>query len=107
MELEHWKIIEEKRIPEAHLIEETALKMVEWEKEKSRAANEAAEAAQMRVEIEVQKRIKAEKKVLKETEEKKKVLDALGQSHIVVKHQSLFHMIVVVLLFYFYFSVFK
>ncbi|XP_061950960.1 U-box domain-containing protein 35 [Populus nigra] len=107
MELEHWKIIEEKRIPEAHLIEETALKMVEWEKAKSRAANEAAEAAQMRVEIEVQKRIKAEKKVLKETEEKKKVLDALGQSHIVVKHQSLFHMIVVVLLFYFYFSVFK
>ncbi|KAG6741117.1 hypothetical protein POTOM_056605 [Populus tomentosa] len=107
MELEHWKIIEEKRILEAHLIEETALKMVEWEKAKSRAANEAAEAAQMRVEIEVQKRIKAEKKVLKETEEKKKVLDALGQSHMVVKHQSLFHMIVVVLLFYFYFSVFK
>ena len=105
MELEHWKIIEEKRIPEAHLIEETAWKMVEWEKAKSRAANEAAEAAQMRVEIEVQKRIKAEKKVLKE--EKKKVLDALGQSHIVVKHQSLFHMTVVVLLFYFYFSVFK
>ncbi|KAJ6863692.1 hypothetical protein NC652_040290 [Populus alba x Populus x berolinensis] len=107
MELEHWKIIEEKRILEAHLIEETALKMVEWEKAKSRAANEAAEAAQMRVETEVQKRIKAEKKVFKETEEKKKVLDALGQSHIVVKHQSLFHMIVVVLLFYFYFSVFK
>ncbi|XP_011018202.1 PREDICTED: U-box domain-containing protein 35 [Populus euphratica] len=107
MELEHWKIIEEKRILEAHLIEETALKMVEWEKAKSRAANEAAEAAQIRVEIEVQKRIKAEKKVLKETEEKKKVLDALGQSHIVVKQQSLFHMIVVVLLFYFYFSVFK
>ncbi|KAG6740110.1 hypothetical protein POTOM_057747 [Populus tomentosa] len=107
MELEHWKIIEEKRILEANLIQETALKMVEWEKAKSRAANEAAEAAQMRVEIEVQKRIKSEKKVLKETEEKKKVLDALGQSHIVVKHQSLFHMIVVVLLFYFYFSVFK
>ena len=48
MELEHWKIIEEKRILEAHLIEETALKMVEWEKAKSRAANEAAEAAQDR-----------------------------------------------------------
>ncbi|KAJ6296461.1 hypothetical protein OIU78_024337 [Salix suchowensis] len=107
MELEHWKIIEEKRVLEARLIEETSLKMVEWEKAKSKAANEAAEAAQMLVEIEVQKRIRAEKKALKEADEKKKVLDVLGQSQIAVKHQSLLHMIVVVLLFYFYFNVFK
>ncbi|KAB5514788.1 hypothetical protein DKX38_028694 [Salix brachista] len=107
MELEHWKMIEDKRVLEARLIEETSLKMVEWEKAKSKAANEAAEAAQMRVEIEVQKRIRAEKKALEEADEKKKVLDVLGQSQIAVKHQSLFHMIVVVLLFYFYFNVFK
>ncbi|KAJ6758856.1 ADENINE NUCLEOTIDE ALPHA HYDROLASES-LIKE SUPERFAMILY PROTEIN [Salix koriyanagi] len=107
MELEHWKIIEEKRVLEARLIEETSLKMVEWEKAKSKAANETAEAAQMLVEIEVQKRIRSEKKALKEADEKKKVLDVLGQSQIAVKHQSLLHMIVVVLLFYFYFNVFK
>ncbi|CAK7345792.1 unnamed protein product [Dovyalis caffra] len=107
MELEQWKMREEKRIQEVHQIEETALKMVEWERAKSKAANEAAEAAQMRIEIEVQKRIKAEKKALKEAEERKRVLDALSQSHIVVKHQSLYHMIVVVFVFYLYFSVFK
>ncbi|KAJ6435962.1 hypothetical protein OIU84_001068 [Salix udensis] len=107
MELEHWKMIQDKRVVEARLIEETSLKMVEWEKAKSKAANEAAEAAQMRVEIEVQKRIRAEKKALEEADGKKKVLDVLGQSQIAVKHQSLFHMIVVVLLFYFYFNVFK
>ncbi|KAJ6673109.1 hypothetical protein OIU85_012141 [Salix viminalis] len=107
MELEHWKMIEDKRVLEERLIEETSLKMVEWEKAKSKAANEAAEAAQMRVEIEVQKRIRAEKKALEEADEKKKVLDVLGQSQIAVKHQSLLHMIVVVLLFYFYFNVFK
>ncbi|KAJ6433208.1 hypothetical protein OIU84_017003 [Salix udensis] len=107
MDLEHWKMIQDKRVVEARLIEETSLKMVEREKAKSKAANEAAEAAQMRVEIEVQKRIRAEKKALEEADEKKKVLDVLGQSQIAVKHQSLLHMIVVVLLFYFYFIVFK
>jgi len=39
---------DEKRIQEAHLIEEIALKIVEWEKAKAKAANEAAEAAQKR-----------------------------------------------------------
>jgi hypothetical protein len=34
---------EEKRIQEAHLIEEIALKIVEWEKAKAKAANEAAQ----------------------------------------------------------------
>ena len=34
---------EEKRIEEAHLIEEIALKIVEWEKAKAKDANEAAQ----------------------------------------------------------------
>jgi hypothetical protein len=34
---------EEKRIQEAHLIEKTALEIVEWEKAKAKAANEAAQ----------------------------------------------------------------
>jgi hypothetical protein len=37
---------EEKRIQEAHVIEETALKIVEWEKAKAKAANEAAQKSE-------------------------------------------------------------
>lgn len=94
---------EEKRLQEANLAKETESEM-EREKTKWKVA---AEAAKKHIEKEVQKRVKAETKALKEAEEKKKVLDALGQSHIVLKYQSLFHVIAVLFLFYFYSSLFK
>jgi len=53
------------------------LAIAEKEKEKSKAAIEAAEAQKRIAELEAQKRLHAEMKALREAEEKKKVMDAL------------------------------
>ncbi|KAL9442273.1 hypothetical protein AB3S75_020719 [Citrus x aurantiifolia] len=100
VELEKWKMKEEKRLKETQMGEERG-------KAKIKAAIEAAEAAQKIAKLEVQKRVNAEAKALKEAEEKRKLLDALWQSHRVLKYQSLFHILVVLILFYFYFTVLR
>ncbi|KAE9462878.1 hypothetical protein C3L33_05213, partial [Rhododendron williamsianum] len=82
MELHRWKIEEQRRLEQAQLAEEAALAIAEKEKAKTKAAIEAAEAAQRIAELEAQKRMNAEMKALKESEEKKKVLDVLAQSDI-------------------------
>ncbi|WCJ30566.1 Protein kinase protein with adenine nucleotide alpha hydrolases-like domain [Euphorbia peplus] len=81
-ELQLWKMEEERRLEEARLAEEAALAIVEREKAKSKAAIEAAEAAQRIAEIESRKRIDAEMKVIKESEEKRRALDALAHSDV-------------------------
>ncbi|XP_035538611.1 U-box domain-containing protein 52-like isoform X2 [Juglans regia] len=80
VELQRWKLEEERRLEDARLAEEAALAIAAKEKAKSRAAIEAAEAAKRIAELEAKKRIHAEMKVLQETEEKKKAFDALAQS---------------------------
>lgn len=82
MELQRWKLEEEQRLEEARLAEESALATAEREKAKSRAAIEHAEAAQRLAQIEAQKRISAEMKALKESEEKNKVLTNLAKSDV-------------------------
>lgn len=77
MELQKWKLEEERRLEEARLAEETALAIAEKERAKSKAAIEAAEAQKRIAQLEAQKRLTAEMKALRESEEKKKVLDAL------------------------------
>lgn len=77
MELQKWKLEEERRLEEARLAEETALAVAEKERAKSKAAIEAAEAQKRIAQLEAQKRLTAEMKALRESEEKKKVLDAL------------------------------
>lgn len=77
MELKKWKLEEERRLEEARLAEETALAVAEKERAKSKAAIEAAEAQKRIAQLEAQKRLTAEMKALRESEEKKKVLDAL------------------------------
>ncbi|WVZ21616.1 hypothetical protein V8G54_008938 [Vigna mungo] len=77
VELQRWKIEEERRLEEARLAEETALAIAEKEKAKSKAAIEAAEAQKRIAELEAQKRLSAEMKALKESEEKRKVLESL------------------------------
>ncbi|CAA7015219.1 unnamed protein product [Microthlaspi erraticum] len=81
-ELQRWKLEEERKFEEAKHAEEAALATVEKERAKSKAAIEAAEAAQRIAEIESKKRINAEMKALKESEEKKKAVDALAHSDI-------------------------
>ncbi|KAG7972949.1 hypothetical protein I3843_07G206200 [Carya illinoinensis] len=80
VELQRWKLEEERRMEDARLAEEAALGIAAKEKAKSRAAIEAAEAAKRIAELEAKKRIHAEMNVLRETEEKKKAFDALAQS---------------------------
>ncbi|KAJ8564524.1 hypothetical protein K7X08_000984 [Anisodus acutangulus] len=80
MELSRWKVEEEQKLEEARLAEEAALAIAEKEKVKCRAALEVAAEAQRIAEREAQRRISAERKALKEAEEKKKVLDSLAQS---------------------------
>ncbi|XP_010252203.1 PREDICTED: U-box domain-containing protein 35-like isoform X2 [Nelumbo nucifera] len=77
-ELHRWKMEEERRLEEARLAEEAALAIAEKEKAKCKAAIEAAEAAQRIAELEAQKRLNAEMKAIKESEERKKVLESLA-----------------------------
>lgn len=74
------KVEEEHKLEEAKLAQEAAMAIAEKEKAKCKAAIEAAEAAQRIAELESRKRINAERKALKEAEEKKKVLDVLAHS---------------------------
>ncbi|KAG6391364.1 hypothetical protein SASPL_149118 [Salvia splendens] len=75
-ELQRWKMDEQRRLEEARIAEETALALAEKEKAKSKAALEHAEAAQRIAELEAQKRITAEMRALKETEEKGRSIQA-------------------------------
>lgn len=71
------------------MAQEAALAIVEKEKAKCKAAIEAAEAAQRIAELEAQKRIDAERKALKESEEKKKALDALAHTDVRYRKYSI------------------
>ncbi|XP_031500914.1 U-box domain-containing protein 35-like isoform X2 [Nymphaea colorata] len=81
-ELHRWKMEGEHKLDAARIAGETALAIAENEKAKCKAAIEAAEAAQRIAELEAQKRLNAEKKALREAEEKKKALDALANTDI-------------------------
>ncbi|KAL2346855.1 hypothetical protein Fmac_000855 [Flemingia macrophylla] len=89
VELQRWKVEEERRLEEARLAEEAALAIAEKEKAKSKAAIEAAEAQKRIAELEAQKRLTAEMKALKESEEKKKVLDAFVHGDIRYRKYSI------------------
>lgn len=80
---------EDHRLEEALFAEETARAIAEQEKAKCRAAIEATEAAQRLAELESQKRELAEKKAIKETEEKQKALQALNQNDIRYRKYSI------------------
>lgn len=80
---------ENRRLEEARLSEEAAMAVAEKEKAKCKAALEAAEAAQKIAELESQKRINAEMKALKESEEKKKALEALNQNDVRYRRYSI------------------
>ncbi|KAK1258545.1 U-box domain-containing protein 52 [Acorus gramineus] len=88
-ELHQWKLEEARKFEEARHAEEAALAMAEMEKAKARAALEAAEAAQRLAEVESQKRMSAEMKAKRETEEKKRVLDALAHTDVRYRRYSI------------------
>ncbi|PON76440.1 Phosphorylase kinase, gamma catalytic subunit [Parasponia andersonii] len=80
VELQRWKKDEERRLEEARLAEEAALAIADKERAKSKAAIEAAEAARRIADLEAQKRVNAELKAVRESEERKKAIDALSKN---------------------------
>ncbi|XP_061362543.1 U-box domain-containing protein 52-like [Gastrolobium bilobum] len=89
VELQRWKLEEERRLEEARQAEEAALAMAQKEKAKSRAAIEAAEAQKRIAEFEAQKRINAEMKAFREAEEKRKAVDALTSKNVRYRKYSI------------------
>lgn len=71
---------ETQKIEQARLTGEAALKLVEMEKAKCKAAIEAAEKAQKLAEIEAQRRKYAEEKAKLEAEAKDRALNVLSQN---------------------------
>ncbi|KAI4337438.1 hypothetical protein L6164_015856 [Bauhinia variegata] len=76
VELQRWKMEEERRVEETRFAEEAALAIVEKEKARSKVAIETTQAQKRIAELEAQKRLNVETKVLKESEEKRKAIDA-------------------------------
>ncbi|KAM7265387.1 hypothetical protein ACFE04_003070 [Oxalis oulophora] len=82
IELQRWKKEEERRFEDARNAEEAALAIAEREKAKSRAAIEAAEAAQRIAQLEAQKRMSAEMKALQDAEDRKKSSTGFSQNDV-------------------------
>lgn len=82
LELNHWRIEEEKKIEEARLAQEAALAIAEKEKARSKAALASAEASKKFAEVESHRRESVEVKALKEAEEMRKLLDNLAQTDV-------------------------
>ncbi|TYI31533.1 hypothetical protein ES332_A05G457300v1 [Gossypium tomentosum] len=75
--LQEWKEAEERKLEEAKLSEEAAVALAEAEREKTKAAMDAAQTAQRLADMEARKRKLAELKANQEEEEKQRALDKL------------------------------
>lgn len=73
---------EARKVEEARQAEENALAVAEMEKNKCKAAMQAAHAAQRLAAMEGQRRRHAEMNAKREAEEKKKALEALAQNDV-------------------------
>ncbi|XP_027341949.1 U-box domain-containing protein 35-like [Abrus precatorius] len=89
MELNHWRLEEEKKLGETRLAQEAALAIAEKEKARCRAAMETAEAAKKIAEVESHRRASVEVKALKEAEEMRKLLDNLAQTDVRYRKYSI------------------
>lgn len=78
VELQHWKLEEERMLEEARLAQEAAESVAEKERAKCIAALETAEASRRIAELEAERRVKAETKANQDVEEMKKVLERLS-----------------------------
>ncbi|PQP97343.1 U-box domain-containing protein 52 [Prunus yedoensis var. nudiflora] len=81
-DLRIWKTSEEHKLEKAKLAEEAALALADVERQKSKAATEAARMAQRLADMETHKRKIAERKAKQEAEERRRAMDALAQNHI-------------------------
>lgn len=80
MELQRWKVDEEKKLEDAKEAEGAAMAMVEMEQEKCKAAMKAAEASQRIATLEAQKRMNVERKSEIDAIQRKKTEDTYSHS---------------------------
>ncbi|KAJ7952083.1 Protein kinase domain [Quillaja saponaria] len=78
MELNHWRLEEDRILEEARLAQTAALAIAEKEKATCKAAMETAAASKRIAEVESHRRANLEMKALKEAEEMRKLLDNLA-----------------------------
>ncbi|WJX48192.1 non-specific serine/threonine protein kinase [Trifolium repens] len=72
LELQRWKLDEQRKLEDARFSEETALAVAEKEKAKCKVAMDAAEASRKIAELEAQKRANAEMKSHSDSDQRKK-----------------------------------
>jgi nucleoredoxin len=72
LELQRWKLDEQRKLEDARFSEETALAVAEKEKAKYKVAMDAAEASRKIAELEAQKRANAEMKSHSDSDQRKK-----------------------------------
>ncbi|XVF27012.1 hypothetical protein REPUB_Repub14bG0069700 [Reevesia pubescens] len=87
--LQEWKTAEERKLEEARLAEETAMALAEAERQKTKAAMDAAKMARHLADMEVQKRKLAELKANREEEAKKRALDQLVNNKAVYRKYTI------------------
>lgn len=88
-EIHQMRYIEAQKLEESKNAQDAAFALVMMEKQKCRAALEAAEMAQRLADLESQKRKLAEKRFQQEVEEKKKAMDALARCDIGYRKYSI------------------
>ncbi|KAF8113435.1 hypothetical protein N665_0050s0084 [Sinapis alba] len=94
---------------EALMAKEKVAELEIWKKKAEKRIQMAEETASMAImkmekrELEVKPRVEKEMK-MRGSNDRKLVLDASVESHLVVKYESLLHIVVVLFLFYFYFT---
>ncbi|KFK26272.1 hypothetical protein AALP_AA8G225300, partial [Arabis alpina] len=98
---------------EALMAKEKVAELEIWKKKAEKKLKIAEKTAKLAItemektELDIQRRVEAEIKASRELgngDKKMALVDALGESHIVVKNESMFHILVVIFLFYIYFT---
>ncbi|XVF74364.1 hypothetical protein PTKIN_Ptkin13bG0104700 [Pterospermum kingtungense] len=87
--LQQWKAEEDRKLEEARLAGEAAKALAEAEKQKTKAAMEAAHMAQRLADMEAQKRKLAELKATREEEAKRRALDQLVNNKAVYRKYTI------------------
>ncbi|CAD5169902.1 unnamed protein product [Musa acuminata subsp. malaccensis] len=82
MELQRWKVDEQKRLYEAQMAEEAAVASVEKEKARRRVAMDTARAENRIAELESQKRVDAEMMAIKDAHENNRPLDSAPRADV-------------------------
>lgn len=82
MELQRWKVEEQKKLYEAQMAEEAAVALVEKEKAIRRVAMDTARAENRIAELESQKRVDAEMMAIKDAHENNRTLDSAPRADV-------------------------